>query len=78
MKKKKTNSDMPAGKLTQVRDFLPPPNELALPDETIKVTISLNRSSIEFFKQEAEKHGTKYQRMIRDVLDRYASHYKAA
>ncbi len=78
MKKKKTNSDMPAGKLKQVQDFLPPPNELALPDETMKVTISLNRSSIEFFKKEAEKHGTKYQRMIREVLDRYASYYKAA
>ena len=78
MKKKANDQNMPIGKLTEVKNFLPPPHELAVPDETVKVTISLNRSSIKFFKREARKHQTKYQRMIREVLDRYASYYKAA
>ena len=69
---------MPSGKLTRVDDFLPAPSELTLPEETVKVTISLKRSSVEFFKREANKHHAKYQRMIREVLDRYASRYTAA
>jgi len=78
-KRKKGNDDnMPIGKLTEIKDFLPPPGEIAIPDETVKVTISLNRASIEFFKRAAAKHGTKYQRMIREVLDRYVSYYEAA
>lgn len=78
MKKRKNDSDMPTGKLTQVRDILPPPSQLVRPEETIKITISLNRSSIEFFKKAAEKNHTKYQRMIRQVLDHYASLYHKA
>lgn len=69
---------MPIGKLTRVRDFLPPPAELAMPEETVKVTISLNRSSIEFFKKQAERYHTKYQKMIRELLDQYVSRYQTA
>ncbi len=78
MKKKKKDSDweMPAGKLTEVPNFLPPPEELAIPEDTVKVTISLNKASIEFFKHEANKHHTKYQKMIRNLLDRYASKFQ--
>ena len=61
-----------------MEDFLPAPSELALPEDTVKVTISLKRSSVEFFKRAAEKHHAKYQRMIREVLDRYASRHDAA
>jgi hypothetical protein len=76
---KKVNDDnMPIGKLTRVEDFLPSPGELVLPVATVKVTISLNRSSVRFFKGAAHKHHTKYQKMIREVLDRYASHFQAA
>ena len=69
---------MPMGKLTRVRDFLPPPSQLVVKDETAKVTIALEKSSIIFFKQQAKKNHTKYQKMIRAVLDQYASHYQAA
>ena len=31
--------------------------------------------SVEFFKQEAAKHNTQYQRMIRRLLDAYAEHH---
>lgn len=67
---------MPRGKLKRVKDFLPSPSELVLPEEIVKVTISLNRSSIEFFKRQAEKYHTKYQKMIRELLDHYVSKYQ--
>ena len=75
MKKREIDPDMPIGKLVRVKDDLPPPEELILPRETVKVTISLNRSSVNFFKHEAKKHHTKYQKMIRELLDRYVSRY---
>ena len=78
MKKKKVDQNMPVGKLTPVEDFIPSPHQLVVPQMTIKVTIALNKSSIEFFKKAAHKHHTKYQKMIREVLDRYASYYQAA
>lgn len=78
MRKKTVNSEMPIGKLKRVGDFLPPPNQLAVPEETKKVTISLNKSSIDFFKHQAERYHTKYQRMIRRLLDSYAMQYSGS
>lgn len=78
MKKKTINHMMPIGKLTRIKDFLPPPSELIEPEETVKVTISLKKESIKFFKRQAGKHHTKYQKMIREVLDRYATQYSMA
>jgi predicted DNA binding CopG/RHH family protein len=62
------------GKVKVVSDFLPSPAELVLKDETVKVTISLSKTSVEFFKKEARKYNTQYQRMIRRLLDEYAAH----
>lgn len=62
------------GEVKVVEDFLPSPEELALKDETVKVTIALSKTSIDFFKTEARKHNTQYQKMIRRLLDEYASH----
>ncbi len=76
--KAKSNWEMPVSKLTRARDFLPPPSELVVREETAKVTIALEKSSISFFKQQAKKNHTKYQKMIRAVLDQYASRYQAA
>jgi len=61
----------PIGDLEVVDDFLPPPEELAFSEETVKVTIALSKESIDFFKAEAKKHNTKYQKMIRRLLDAY-------
>lgn len=69
---------MPIGKLTRINDFLPAPSQLVFHDETVKVTIALNQSSISFFKKQAQKYHTKYQRVIRELLDRYASRYSNA
>ena len=43
------------GKFKVVSDFLPSPEELALKDETVKVTIALSKTSVDFFKKQAKK-----------------------
>ena len=74
MKKRIKYTDEPMGKIRVVSDFLPSPEELALKDETIKVTIALSKTSVDFFKNEAQKYNTQYQKMIRRLLDEYATH----
>jgi hypothetical protein len=64
-------TDEPLGDVRVVADFLPPPGELAFREESQKVTIALSKKSIEFFKAEATKHHTQYQRMIRQLIDLY-------
>ena len=65
----------PIGEVRVVRDFLPPPDQLVFQEEAIKVTLALSRRSVEFFKAEAVRHRTQYQKMIRRLLDQYAEHY---
>ncbi|OEU62867.1 MAG: CopG family transcriptional regulator [Desulfobacterales bacterium PC51MH44] len=74
MKEKIKYIDEPIGKVKILKDFLPSPEELALKDETVKITISLSKASIDFFKKEAKQHNTQYQNMIRRLLDEYAAH----
>lgn len=64
-------ADETLGKLRVIPDFLPSPDELVHREDTVKVTISLSKSSVAFFKREAEKHNTQYQKMIRRLLDAY-------
>jgi len=66
-------TDEELGELKVIPDFLPSPEELAFKEDTVKVTISLSRESVEFFKQEAKKHNTQYQKMIRRLLDVYST-----
>ncbi len=75
MKRKTEDSNMPVGKLVRVKDFLPSPEELVTGEKTVKVTIALNKKSIEFFKHKAEQYHTKYQKMIRELLDKYVMQY---
>ena len=70
-------TDEPLGKPKVVPDFLPPPEELAFREEGVKVTLALSKRSVEFFKREAAKHNTQYQRMIRRLLDAYAEQHAA-
>ena len=76
MKSKIKYTEEPMGELRVIEDFLPPPDQLVLKEDNVKVTIALKKSSIEFFKDEAKKQHTSYQKMIRQVIDWYASHYK--
>ncbi len=64
------------GDVRIVEDFLPAPSELVLREDNVKVTLSLSRSSVDFFKREAGKARVPYQRMIRALVDSYAAHAK--
>ncbi|GAB6283438.1 MAG: hypothetical protein STSR0008_22050 [Ignavibacterium sp.] len=75
MKKKIKYSNGNIGKVEIVNDFLPKPEDLVFKEDTVKVTLNLSKSSIEFFKEIAQKHGSQYQKVIRNLLDRYTSHY---
>ena len=66
------------GEVKVIPDFLPSPEELAFKEDTVKVTIALSKESVDFFKKEAKKHNTQYQKMIRRLLDAYSSSYRQA
>jgi predicted DNA binding CopG/RHH family protein len=76
MKDKIKYTDEPMGDLKVVKDFLPPPDQLVLREDRVKVTISLSKGSVEFFKKEAKKQRISYQKMIRRVIDVYTSQYQ--
>jgi hypothetical protein len=71
MKRKITCTDEPLAGMEIVPEFLPPPSELVLREEGVKVTLALSKKSVDFFKSEASKHQTQYQRMFRRLLDAY-------
>jgi len=80
MNKKIKYSDLPPGgepigDLEIIEDFLPRPEELVFKEDNTKITIALSRSSVAFFKREAKKHHTQYQRMIRNLLDKYVDRH---
>lgn len=72
MKEKIKYTNEPLGKVRIIEDFLPPPADLVFSQQSVKVTIALSKASVDFFKKEAKKHGTQYQKMIRRLLDVYA------
>ena len=73
MRKSNRYTDEPLGEIRVIKDFLPPPSELVYKEDTVKVTLGLSRRSVDFFKKEAKKHETQYQKMIRRLLDLYVS-----
>lgn len=73
MRKATKYSDEPSGEIRVINDFLPPPSELVFKEDTVKVTLGLSRRSVDFFKKQAKKHGTQYQKMIRRLLDLYVT-----
>jgi hypothetical protein len=54
MKEKIKYANEPLGKLRIIADFLPPPQELVLKQESVKVTIALTKASVDFFRKEAK------------------------
>jgi predicted DNA binding CopG/RHH family protein len=60
------------GRVRVIEDFLPAPADLVPREENVKVTLSLSRRSLDFFKREAKKRRVPYQRMIRALVDTYA------
>ena len=76
MKTKIKYTNEPLGKLKIVHDFLPPPEELAFKEDNVKVTITLSKASVEYFKKEAKKQHVQYQKMIRRLLALYTIHHQ--
>ncbi len=66
-------SDVNLDAARAVKDFLPPPDQLVFKEKTVKVTLALSEGSVNFFKVQANKHGLKYQQMIRSLIDKYVS-----
>ena len=78
MKKRKIKyTAEPLGEIKIVKDFLPKPEDLVLKDDAIKVTLALSKTSIDFFKIQAKRHHSKYQKMIRMLIDKYTNYYKS-
>jgi predicted DNA binding CopG/RHH family protein len=76
MKKPIKYTDEPLGDVRVIDDFLPSPDELAFNEEQVKVTIGLSKTSVDFFKRQARKRHTQYQKMIRRLLDLYVAHHR--
>jgi hypothetical protein len=60
MKKRKTRAEEPIGKGKIIDDFLSKPKDLILKEEMTKITISLTKSSVNFFKNQSTKYHTNY------------------
>lgn len=75
MKKKIKYTDFDMGEIEIIPNFLPKPEDLVFKEDNVKITVLLSRASVDFFKKQAKKYKTQYQKMIRNLLDRYvASH----
>lgn len=74
-KRKIKYTDEPLGDYVIVKDFFPSPKELVFKEEQVKVTMSLNKETVDFFKEQAKKHHTHYQKMIRNLLNHYTSNF---
>jgi len=59
-----------------VTDFLPGPDQLVFKENTVKITLSLSKKSIEFFKRKASEYDVPYQTMIKKVVDLYAQQHQ--
>ena len=77
MKRNRKYRDEPLGRVEVIEDFLPPPDQLVLRDDGVKITISLSKRSVDFFKRHAARSKVPYQKMIRTLLDSYARHHGA-
>jgi uncharacterized protein (DUF4415 family) len=60
---------------TVASDLLPSPEELVRRSGKEKITIAIDKSSLELYKRYAKKHNAKYQTMINSVLGSYADKF---
>lgn len=56
-----------------IADFLPSPNEMGQQLATRKITIALSNPTIAFFKAQARHLKVPYQKLVRELLDRYVA-----
>ncbi len=77
MRKKTVKYTDDKGELTgdwhRIKDDLPSPDELAGEiSKRTKITLELDDEALAFFKREANRRHTSYQRMIRNLVRSYA------
>lgn len=60
----------------RIIDFLPPPDQLVKKPLKVKIMISLNQQSVEFFKETAKNNKVIYQTLINDIFDQYVKRFK--
>ena len=58
-----------------MEDFLPSPDKLILKTEKEKITIAIDKQSLDAYKRYAKKNNAKYQTMINGVVSSYADKY---
>lgn len=75
MRKKIKYTDEPLGKLEIIEDFLPTPNDLVFKEDEVSVTLRLRKSSMDFYRRLAKTHKSRHDKVIRRLLDQYASTY---
>ena len=75
MKRKIKYTDESFENFKRVKDFLPPPEKLVMKQKDVQLTLSLNETSVNFFKKIARKQGTSSVAMIRNLIDSYVQHY---
>jgi predicted DNA binding CopG/RHH family protein len=69
-------TDGEIGKVKIIDDFLPRPKDLIFKNDSVKVTISLSKNSVAFFKDQAQTNHVSYQKVIKALLDQYADNYQ--
>lgn len=63
--------------LKVITDFLPSPEALVLrKPESERVTLVLDKATVDFFRRKADELDGSYQRMIRTLLHAYATHHE--
>ncbi len=59
-----------------IEDFLPSPDKLVLNEKKTMFTLTLTKSSLDFFKNVAKQYNASYQAMIRKLLDFYVANQR--
>ena len=73
MKRRTALSAEPRGRLRVVQDTLPHPRELVPREDSVQITCALSREAAEFFRLEAAHTKLPVHRLLRRVLEAYAS-----
>ncbi len=79
IKFKEARDDLPYGEIFEgtfgpmmlIPNFLPPPEELAEAIKHPKITMTVTARTLKYFKSQADRLGSSYQRMMRNLLDQY-------
>ncbi len=59
----------------RIEDFIPRPEELVKKADKEKITIAIDKHSLDLYKKYAKSHNAKYQTMINSVVGAYAEKF---